>query len=143
MKENKGFTMIELMVVIAIIAVLTALAIPAYMKFAAKTRRSEVKYNLEGIYKAEVSWYAEHAAFDNSFEVIRWNPEGMCAYSYSVGMEVLGKNPPDNRPVGAPGASSTGFAAYGWGNLDDDPAVDVWHIDEQNNLVNDVDDLKS
>jgi len=140
-RKNNGFTLVELMVVVAIVAILAAIAIPNYLKFVGKTRRAEVKYNLEAIYKAEMSWYAEHAAFDNSFKVINWNPEGACSYSYSVGNEVFGKNPPDNRPVGTPGAGVSSFTAYGWGNIDSDPTIDVWHIDEQNNLVNDVDDL--
>ena len=142
-KGKRGFTLIELLVVISLIAILATIAISAYLNFAAKSRQTEVKYNLGGIYKAETSWYGEHAAFDNNFSIIGWSPEGVCAYSYSVGGEVAGKNPPDVRPVGTPMAGTSSFSAYGWGNIDTDPTIDVWHIDEQNNLVPDVDDVNS
>ena len=131
------------MAVVAIIAILAAIAIPAYLKFTAKARQTEVRSCLEGIYKAEISWYGEHAAFDNSFNAIGWSPDGVCVYSYSVGGEVAGKNPPDVRPVGTPMAGDSSFSAYGWGNIDTDPTIDVWHIDEQNNLAPDVDDVNS
>ena len=140
-KGKEGFTLIELMVVISIIAILAAMAISIYLNFTAKSRQTEVKYNLSAIYKAEISWYGEHAAFDNSFNAIGWSPDGVCVYSYSVGGEVSGKNPPDVRSVGTPMAGDSSFSAYGWGNIDNDQTIDVWHIDEQNNLVNDVDDL--
>jgi hypothetical protein len=40
-----------------------------------------------------------------------------------------------------PFANDNSFAVYGWGNIDNDGTIDVWHIDDQKFLVNDVDDL--
>ncbi|HJX16529.1 MAG TPA: prepilin-type N-terminal cleavage/methylation domain-containing protein [Candidatus Deferrimicrobiaceae bacterium] len=144
MRKNEGFTLIELMIVTAIIAILAAIAIPNFLKFISKTRRAEVKYNLEAIYKAEISWYGEYNIFDNNFNMIRWKPAGsIYYYTFSVGAGTdglpLAVNPMPAAAV--PFANDNSFAAYGWGNIDSDGTIDVWHVDDQKNLVNDVDDL--
>ncbi len=43
MKNSKGFTLIELMIVVAIVAILAAIALPAYQNSVTKARRSEGK----------------------------------------------------------------------------------------------------
>ncbi|HSB73845.1 MAG TPA: prepilin-type N-terminal cleavage/methylation domain-containing protein [Candidatus Methylomirabilis sp.] len=146
MKKNEGFTLIELIVVVTIVAILSALAIPAFLKFAAKARRSEVKINLEAIHKAELTWYGEAKGFDNSFTSIGWRPAGTVKYfTFSLGNGTEGV-PASGNPmpsVAVPFANDNAFAAYGWGNIDTDMTIDVWHIDERKNLDNDTDDLDS
>ena len=147
MRKNKGFTLIELMIVVAIIAILAAIAIPNFMSFVVKTKRSEAKYNLEAIYKAEISWFGEYDYFSNSFNEIRWRPEGsIYYYTFSVGSELygLGSAPPAGMAF-TPGASATGFSACAWGSIDQDPTVDIWYINERKDLkvMPGFDDLKS
>jgi type IV pilus assembly protein PilA len=145
LRKNKGFTLIELMIVVAIIGILAAIAVPNFLKFVAKTRRSEVKTNLEAIYKAELAYFGERDRYSDSLVVIRWEPVGAANYTYSLGIDYLGKdNAVNPAPASVvPVANDNGFKAFGWGNIDTDSQVDVWHIDQDKALVNDEDDLSS
>lgn len=53
---KKGFTLIELMIVIAIIGILAAVAIPMYSDYTKKSRTSEVATNLKEVVKAQMLW---------------------------------------------------------------------------------------
>lgn len=62
MKEG-GFSLVELMVVVAIIGVLAALAVPRFQTFQAKARQSEAKGNLSHIYTLETSYYGDNDTY--------------------------------------------------------------------------------
>jgi type IV pilus assembly protein PilA len=147
MKKNKGFTLIELMIVVAIIGILAAIAIPNFMMFMSKTKRAEVKYNLEAIFKSEISWFGENNAFSNSFDAIRWQPLGKIYYYTFWGGnpgEYQGLSTAINpNPGVTPGASQSSFTIYSWGNIDSDVTVDVWYINDRKELENSLDDLAS
>ncbi len=61
--NQKGFTLIELMIVVAIIGILAAVAIPQYQNFTKKSKASEAKVILDGIITAEAAYFAESDTF--------------------------------------------------------------------------------
>ena len=88
MKNKKGFMLIELMIVVAIIGILAAIAIPDFLKFQAKAKQSEAKSNLGAIFTAQVAYFGEFNTYGGGtrcFTDIAWGPEGGSAYSYFCG----------------------------------------------------------
>jgi type IV pilus assembly protein PilA len=69
MKQSprRGFTLIELMIVVAIIGVLAAIAIPNFIKFQARSKTSEAKSNLKAVFTAQQSWYQERNTYGTGF----------------------------------------------------------------------------
>ena len=68
MQRSKGFTLIELMIVVAIIGILAAVAIPAFMDYMKKSKRSEAELNLNKIGKNTKAYYIENQAFPTGTE---------------------------------------------------------------------------
>jgi type IV pilus assembly protein PilA len=87
---QKGFTLIELMIVVAIIGILAALAIPNFIKFQARSKQSEAKANLKGLFTAERSFYQEHDTYSSCIRTIGFNPERANRYRYTVNTVVRG-----------------------------------------------------
>lgn len=82
LRDKKGFTLIELMIVVAIIGILAAIAIPNFLKFQCKGRQSEAKTNLGGIFTAEKSFFSTYNEYSSSLPAINWTPSGCPRYVY-------------------------------------------------------------
>src|SRR4051812_33310338 len=86
---QRGFTLIELMIVVAIIGILASIAIPNFIRFQAKAKQSEAKTNLKAVFTAEKAYYGERDSLSNRFSAVGFTPERGNRYSYVLGAETI------------------------------------------------------
>ncbi|MGH8107157.1 MAG: type IV pilin protein [Arenimonas sp.] len=66
MKKSAGFTLIELMIVITVVTILVAIAVPSYNSQMRKSRRAEAKQILSAMQLEQEKWRASHATYGTS-----------------------------------------------------------------------------
>jgi type IV pilus assembly protein PilA len=71
---QSGFTLVELMIVIAIIGVLSAVAVPNFKKFQARTKTTEAKIQLASVYAAQTSFYQLFDMYATCLDYMGFNP---------------------------------------------------------------------
>ncbi len=82
---QKGFSLIELMVVIAIVGILSAVAIPSFKSYQERAKQSEAKAGLAAIYTAQKNFFAEHLVYYSNLYAIGYQTEGDLNYNTGFG----------------------------------------------------------
>ena len=85
LKNNKGFSLIELMVVVAIIGLLASFAIPQYSSFQAKARQKEGQSLLNSYFTASKATEADAGFAFGNFPAIGFAPTGQVHYRVTAG----------------------------------------------------------
>jgi type IV pilus assembly protein PilA len=65
MRKNEGFTLIELMIVIAIIGILAAIAIPQFSAYRQRSYNSSANADLRNAATAQEAYYVDHMRYTN------------------------------------------------------------------------------
>ena len=86
MRNRKGFTLIELMIVVAIIGILAAIAIPQFASYRQRAQDSAAKSALKNLATAQENYYAEY----NTYTAARgnltgWTVEGTVTVAITAG----------------------------------------------------------
>ncbi len=135
-RSQKGFTLIELMIVVVIIGILAALAIPRFMRATTKSKQSEAKQILKQIYVMEQAYRQE---YDSYWGAAVTASATAPATMGRIGVEI-GSTARYTYVLAVPDANH--FTATATSSiLDDDASTDVWTIDEQGVLTCTTDDV--
>ena len=86
LSNSSGFTLVELMVVVAIIGILSAIAVPNFKKYQAKSKQSEAKIQLAAVYSTEIGAQADYDTFGTCIANIGYEvpPKGYYIVGYSA-----------------------------------------------------------
>jgi len=114
-KGQGGFTLIELMIVVAIIGILAAIAIPNYQNYVAKSKQAEAGEIMSSVYTNQIIYQSENGTYAPNEAALGMAMDGVRYYS----------------PVTFTNVTTTTYTATITANLDSDATLDKWEMTYQ------------
>ena len=124
---RRGFSLLEVMIVVVIIGILATLAYPSLEGYLQRSKQTEAKVGLSAVYTAQKIYFAINQTYADSLSNLDVQLETGGSSRYSITLT----------------GSSSSFTATAKGNLDDDAVLDIWTIDQNKTLQNTVSDITS
>lgn len=158
LSRQTGFTLIELMVVVVIVGILAAIAIPNFLRYRAHAMQAEARSNLGAVYVGETSFFTEQKEFGNFTDIgFAITGGGTNRYTYRIGLgRGAGLGPNGGNLCGSAGSCDTiqtggttpglvtftgavglattsvsGFTATAAADLDGDATHDGWYVNDE------------
>ena len=117
MRAPQGFTILELLVAVAILGILSAIAIPAYLNYMKKAKMVEAQTALHEVEKLEAVYYIETNTYSDDLATLGFSPFPSLQY-YTITIKV---EEDDEEEEGSKKYEATATA-----NLDSDGDLDAW-----------------
>ena len=155
-RSSRGFTIIELMIVVTIAAILASMAITQFSNYQARAKRAEVRGILKSIYVAKNVAYGSHDSYVcNNSCFCDWETTMPSRYSFFCNDESstfehitptgpgahMGYSTSCLDIVDTPSGNDDAFTVTSTGNLDEDIGCDNWKIDQTGGIVHLRDDI--
>ncbi len=97
--RTRGFTLIELMIVVAIVGILATIAIPQFQSFQARARRTEGITLMQSLGFAQRAYWTENGTYTTDFAKLDWVPQGSPRYLYGFGWTMFPGTLTDSRAL--------------------------------------------
>ena len=107
--RRPGFTLVELMVVIVIVALLAAIAVPLYMNYVQDSRRSEAAGGLAAVATAQQTYYQRYGSYADALANLNVDLTDVLA-NWDVADPALIAGPPPGFSCAATGKAGTPYA---------------------------------
>ena len=135
--NRRGFTLIELMIVVIVVGILAALALPRFISSTYQAKQSEAKQMLHQIFTLEFTYHEECTTYFAGAASAA-APQGLITIGVEIAPTAL------YTYTVAPGTSGdivSSFVCTATANLDADAVIDTWTIDDSGVLTNDISDI--
>jgi type IV pilus assembly protein PilE len=126
MKRKNGFTLIEMLITIAVMGTLAMIALPQYSSYVAKSRQADAQAQLMAIRQAQEIYKLQYQSYTTVTANLSGWQDTVGKYTFAI-----------------TAADATTFSASATGNIDSDATLDVWTIDQDGNLVNTSNDVNN
>ena len=85
LKSNNGFTLVELMITVAILAVLAAVAIPSYSNYLNRAKQADAVIGLKAAQMAQEQFFSENNAYSGTIDILPGFTDGTVDDTYVKG----------------------------------------------------------
>lgn len=92
LKRQKGFTLVELMLVLAITATLAAIALPAFQSHMRKVRRTDAHTSLQRIQLEQTRWRAQHETYTSRLSDLGLDSDLSAQAHYQLSLSQVGSD---------------------------------------------------